>query len=129
MTEACLTKDCLVMVLEDEVLVSSLLEMILIEQGWRVAGPFRSNRTALEWLETSTPDVALIDFNIADGNSTGTAGKLREMGVPLVVISGYPKSMARDDDLQAADWLEKPFSEEAVFTAVAKALGLPRTAA
>lgn len=121
--------DRLVMVLEDEIFVSSLLELILEEQGWSVGGPFRSNRVALDYLERMRPDAALIDFNIADGNSSATARRLRELGIPFVVLSGYPKSMARSDDLRTAEWLDKPFSEDQVIRLIATALDRARPAA
>ncbi len=111
-----------VMVLEDEIFVSSLLELILQDQGWLVGGPFRTNRLALDYLEMSRPDVALIDFNIADGNSSQTAARLRELGIPFVVVSGYPKSMARGEDLSVAEWLEKPFSEDQLIDSLTRAL-------
>jgi two-component SAPR family response regulator len=121
--------NCHVMVLEDEVFVSSMLEMILQEQGWSVGGPFRSNRVALDYLEKARPDAALIDFNIADGTSAATATRLRELGIPFVVVSGYPKSMARSEDLRFAEWLDKPFSEDAVLRSLSQALEQARPAA
>jgi len=117
------------MVLEDEVFVSSMLEMILQDQGWSVGGPFRTNRVALDYLESSRPDAALIDFNIADGTSAATASRLRELGIPFVVVSGYPKSMARSEDLRLAEWLDKPFSEDAVLRSLTHALEQARPAA
>ncbi len=117
------------MVLEDEVFVSSMLEMILQEQGWSVGGPFRTNRVALNYLESARPDAALIDFNIADGTSAATATRLRELGIPFVVVSGYPKSMARSEDLRVAEWLDKPFSEDAVLRSLTQALEQTRPAA
>jgi two-component SAPR family response regulator len=122
MSRAGLTASAQVMVLEDEIFVSSLLEMILQDQGWSVGGPFRSNRVALDYLEKNRPDVALIDFNIADGTSAATASRLRELGVPFVVVSGYPKSMARSEDLQLAPWLDKPFTEDALVRCLSHAL-------
>jgi two-component SAPR family response regulator len=122
MSQACPTANAHVMVLEDEIVVSSLLEMILQDQGWSVGGPFRTNRVALDYLEKNRPDVALIDFNIADGTSAATASRLRELGVPFVVVSGYPKSMARSEDLQLAPWLDKPFTEDALVRCLSHAL-------
>jgi two-component SAPR family response regulator len=117
------------MVLEDEVFVSSMLEMILQDQGWSVCGPFRTNRVALDYLQSARPDAALIDFNIADGTSAATAARLRELGIPFVVVSGYPKSMARSEDLRIAEWLDKPFSEDALLRSLTQALEQTRPAA
>lgn len=115
-------KGCLVMVLEDEAFVSSLIEMMLEDEGWSVGGPFRTNQLALEYLERARPDVALIDFNIADGNSALTARRLRELGIPFVVVSGFPKSMAKNEDLRAAEWVDKPFSELTVLQSLSAAI-------
>jgi CheY-like chemotaxis protein len=122
MARASLEKTRLVMVLEDETMIASLITTIIEDHGWSVGGPFRTNRESLEWLESERPDAALMDFNIADGNSALTARRLRELGIPFVVLSGYPKSMARHEELQAAPWLEKPFSEESVLRALNEAL-------
>ena len=122
-------KGCLVMVLEDEAFVSSLIEMMLEDEGWSVGGPFRTNHLALEYLERARPDVALIDFNIADGTSGLTARRLRELGIPFVVVSGFPKSMAKNEDLRAAEWVDKPFSELTVLQSLSAAIARGRSAA
>ncbi|MDB5641185.1 MAG: Signal transduction histidine kinase [Hyphomicrobiales bacterium] len=128
MSQACQTT-CHVMVLEDEIIVSSLIEMILQDQGWSVDGPFRTNRVALAYLEKERPDAALIDFNIADGTSAATASRLLELGIPFIVVSGYPKSMARSEVLRVAPWLDKPFSEDAVLRCLSQALDKAQPAA
>jgi DNA-binding response OmpR family regulator len=129
MSQARPTTSCHIMVLEDEVIVSSFIEMILQDRGWAVDGPFRSNRVALSWLEAGRPDAALIDFNIADGTSAATASRLRELGIPFIVVSGYPKSMARSEDLRLVPWLDKPFSEDAVLRCLTEALAPSRPTA
>ncbi|MDB5510136.1 MAG: hypothetical protein JWL93_2605 [Hyphomicrobiales bacterium] len=117
-----LPSECVVLVLEDEIFISSLIEMMLEDHGWSVGGPFRSNRLALDFLDQARPDVALLDFNIADGSSAETAHRLRELGIPFVVVSGYPKSMTKSPDLQQAEWLDKPFSEDRVIESLATAM-------
>ncbi|MDB5652320.1 MAG: hypothetical protein JWL62_3840 [Hyphomicrobiales bacterium] len=124
-----MSKGLLVLVLEDEAFVSSLIEMMLEDEGWSVGGPFRTNRLALEYLEQARPDVALIDFNIADGTSGATAHRLSELGIPFVVVSGFPKSMAKNDELRAAQWLDKPFSEIQVLESLHEAVAGARPTA
>jgi CheY-like chemotaxis protein len=122
MARASLAQTRLVMVLEDESMIASLIKTIVEDQGWSVGGPFRTNRESLDWLEGERPDAALMDFNIADGNSALTARRLRELGIPFIIVSAYPKSMARHEELQAVPWIEKPFSEESVLQALDEAL-------
>ena len=111
-----------VMVLEDEAFVSSLIEMMLEDYGWTIDGAFRTNRAAVDYLQTSRPHVALIDFNIADGTSNPTAVRLRDLGIPFVVVSGFPRAMAKGNELEAAAWLDKPFSETKVIQSLQAAM-------
>lgn len=122
MSRACLAETRRIMVLEDETMIAALIKTIIEDHGWSVGGLFRTNRESLEWLEGERPDAALLDFNIGDGHSAQTARRLRELGIPFVVVSGYPKSMARHEELQGAPWVEKPFSEDSLLRALKEAL-------
>lgn len=100
-----------ILVVEDEVIVSGLIAEILADSGLKVAGPFRSNKDALSFLDHFRPDAAVLDFNIADGNSSPIAERLRELGVPFIVASAYPKDIASGPVALALRWISKPFSE------------------
>jgi len=100
-----------ILVVEDEIMVSGLIADILIDSGLKVAGPFRSNRDCLNFLEPERPDAAVLDFNIADGTSGPIAQRLQEMGVPFIVASAYPKEIASRPVVSALRWISKPFSE------------------
>ncbi len=75
-----------VLVLDDEIWVATSVIDILAEFGLRVAGPFRSNATALSYLADHTPDVAILDFNVADGTSGRTAERLIELRTPFLAV-------------------------------------------
>jgi len=100
-----------ILVVEDEIMVSGLIADILIDSGLKVAGPFRSNRDCLNFLEHERPDAAVLDFNIADGTSGPIAQRLQEMGVPFIVASAYPKEIASGPAVSALRRISKPFSE------------------
>jgi DNA-binding response OmpR family regulator len=111
-----------VLVLDDEVWVATSVVDILAEFGLRVAGPFRSNATALSYLADHTPDVAILDFNVSDGTSGRTAERLIELQTPFLVVSGSPKESSIGTEFRRAEWLEKPFSEAALIARISRLL-------
>ena len=111
-----------ILVVEDELMVSALIADILVDSGLKVAGPFRSNRDCLNFLEHDRPDAAVLDFNIADGNSGPIAKRLQELGVPFIVASAYPKEIASGPVVSALRWISKPFSETSLTEGVCACL-------
>jgi DNA-binding response OmpR family regulator len=99
-----------VLVLDDEVWVAASVVDILAKLRLRVAGPFRSNATALSYLADHTVDAAILDFNVADGTSGRTAERLIALRTPFLVISGSPKESCKGSEFRSAAWLEKPFA-------------------
>lgn len=111
-----------ILVVEDEVIVSGLSAAILTDSGLKVAGPFRSNRDCLNFLDHGRPDAAVLDFNIADGNSGPIALRLQELGVPFIVASAYPREIASGPVASALRWISKPFSEASLTEGVCACL-------
>ncbi len=87
-----------ILVLEDEFLNAMLLEDVIIEAGGFVVGPVRSNREALDLIGRHPIDLALIDVNVADGDTSPTLRVLMENGVPTMVCTGgmLPLAMRRE---------------------------------
>lgn len=111
-----------ILVVEDEIIVSGLIADILRDSGLKVAGPFRSNRDCLNFLDNDRPDAAVLDFNIADGTSGPIAQRLQELGVPFIVASAYPKEIASGPVSSALRWISKPFSEASLTEGVCACL-------
>jgi ActR/RegA family two-component response regulator len=78
----------LVMVVEDDRLTSDTLEIALESREYRVLGPAASVRGARELLESSTPDIALIDARLATTESDGLLASLTTRHVPICVLTG-----------------------------------------
>lgn len=78
-----------ILVVEDEALVAMLVEDALLDAGATVLGPVASVQEALVLLETETPDVAVLDLNLAGEVSTPVADVLAARGIPFVVATGY----------------------------------------
>src|SRR5918998_1887406 len=90
----------LCLLIEDQALIGMALEASLEDAGFRVAGPFMSNAEALAWLETHTPDVALLDVLLKDGPCTAVARALRGRSVPFAIYSGL-KPFGRPPELES----------------------------
>ncbi len=97
------------LVAEDEALVSMLIEEELSEAGFRVVGPFRTCAGASAWLERNTPDIATIDYQLADGPCTDLAAELRRRGVPFVLLTGLPPE-DMPEPFRGAPMFQKPSS-------------------
>ncbi|WP_114188421.1 response regulator [Microvirga aerophila] len=107
----------LVLILEDEVLIGINLQDDLQDAGFRVAGPFTTCSAALEWLQTATPDTAILDAALRDGPCREIAQELGNRAVPFLIYSGY----GPDQELLAAfhriTWIEKPVPPSALVQA------------
>ena len=93
-----------VLVVEDEALVSMLLEDMLIDLGCTVLGPLMRIRDALNFIAESGPqiDIAILDVNIAGEVSFSVAEALQALGKPFVLSTGY------DDGGIDLRWRDRP---------------------
>jgi DNA-binding response OmpR family regulator len=98
------------LVLEDQALIGMALEASLEDAGFQISGPFVRVRDALKWLQTHTPDLALLDLELRDGPCTQLATTLRGRGVPFAIYSGVRPPTVRPPEFDNVPWLEKPVS-------------------
>jgi CheY-like chemotaxis protein len=102
-----------VLVVEDEMLIGMDLVMLLEEWGCSATGPVRTVASALSAVEAQRPDVAILDVNLGDGEtSIPIAMELAESGIPFAFLTGYDPSRL-DDGATAlkAPFLRKPVNE------------------
>ncbi len=97
-----------ILVVEDEMLVSMLVEDMLTDLGCSVVGPAASLDEALVLAGDSEIDIALLDVNLAGKAIYPVADVLKARGVPFVFASGYGEPNA-DGPHKAAPTLQKPF--------------------
>ena len=97
-----------VLVVENELVIGLDLADGLTGLGYRIAGPFGLSAEALSWLESHTPDLAILDLGLADGTGLDVARDLRRRGVPFVVFSGASLKDQVDGELSRMPWVEKP---------------------
>lgn len=80
-----------VLVVEDELLISMVIEDILADEGCQVIGPFASLPDALAATRRGGFDLALLDVNLRGEKVYPVAEILAEQGVPFMFLSGYGK--------------------------------------
>jgi CheY-like chemotaxis protein len=97
-----------VLVVEDESLVAMMLEDMLDTIGYQVAGVASNIEQAQQTIVDAAFDVVLLDVNLKGALSFGIAEKLRAMGVPFVLSTGYGQ-MGVPAAYRDAPIIAKPF--------------------
>lgn len=78
-----------VLIVEDEALLAMDLEYMLEEAGHQPIAQADSLETALRAVEAHRPDIALVDIQLAFGESgLHVAEQLRERGIPVLFSTG-----------------------------------------
>ncbi len=110
-----------VLVVEDEALVSMLVEDELRDAGAEILGPACSLADALRLVEMAAADggisAAVLDINL-DGRHVGpVADRLASLGVPFLFATGYGEGCDTGGH-GAVPTLHKPFAPEMLITAI-----------
>ncbi|WP_323763929.1 response regulator [Marinovum sp.] len=112
-----------ILVLDDDPLLALDVGTTLEEGGFGLFGLCHSVREAEAMLADDTPDAAVLDVNLGRGEtSLPVAQRLRELGVPFVLLSGYEPS-AFPPELQSAQRMAKPFRPQELLRTVGEMLG------
>lgn len=114
--------DFSIVYVEDEVIVAIEISEQLKELGFREVRTAHTLRAAEHLVQTSLPDIALLDVNLGNGErSTDLGVQLRDQGVIVVFASGYNKGElgAR---LQSFEFLEKPIGSIEIASLLRKIL-------
>jgi CheY-like chemotaxis protein len=100
-----------VLIVEDEALISMLLDDMVKDLGFQVVGPALKLKHALALSAHERIDVALLDINLGDSAVYPIADLLTERGIPFVFSTAYDSGVipAR---FQAITVLQKPFSSQ-----------------
>ena len=78
-----------ILVVEDEFLVATLIEDMLVAAGCVVAGPVPRLSEALEAVDHETFDAAVLDVNLGGERVYPVADALSRRNVPFVFVTGY----------------------------------------
>jgi CheY-like chemotaxis protein len=123
MTDPATLKGLRVLVVEDEMMVSMLIEDMLTDLGCTVIGPAARLDEAMELAGKGGIDCAVLDVNLGGQPIFPLADYLRQQGAPFAFATGYGDAGLRDVD-RGSPVLQKPFREGDL----ARVLGELRTA-
>ena len=99
-----------VLVVEDEMMVSMLIEDMLSDMGCTVMGPASRLDEAMALAREVDIDCAVLDVNLGGQPIFPLADLLRERGRPFAFATGYGDAGLRDVD-RGSPVLQKPFRE------------------
>ena len=110
-----------VLVVEDEIIVSWLLEDMLADLGIVVVGPAACVKQALAMIDGEAIDAAVLDVNLNGQPSYPLADALAARGVPFVFSTGYATN-SLPDGYRTVPTLQKPFHRSELADALATVL-------
>ncbi len=114
-----------ILVVDDEPLISMLVEGWLAELGCDVVGPARSVEEGLDLADDGQLDGAILDVNLAGENSYSVANALQEKGVPFAFATG-DGSLDANSGFDDPILLAKPFNFDGVKAVLDKLLASSR---
>jgi CheY-like chemotaxis protein len=107
-----------VLVVEDEVMIRMLLEEMLGDLGYDVAGAAGGLDEAMALARDADIDVAILDVNLSGNPVYPVAEVLAERGVPFIFSTGYGEQ-GLPDSYRDCQLLQKPFQTENLEQALA----------
>lgn len=117
-----------VLVLEDEVIIALDLEMTLNEFGFADVLITSSVDQAFTLLETYEISAAILDFSLGVETAEPVIARLKEKGVPFIVMTGYMDRTHMGDGADEWPLLGKPASAAALTQALTKIGIMPNAA-
>ncbi len=112
-----------ILVVEDEAMVSMLLEDMVLDCGGRIVGPVATFDQALAAARAAEFDVAILDLNLNGTLSYPIAEVIPERGIPVIFATGYGGAGLLER-FQGYSTLQRPFSQRDFAQAVAAACDL-----
>jgi CheY-like chemotaxis protein len=108
-----------VLIVEDESLLSLLLEEMLDDLGCKVVGTASTVTDALDAVGTVSADAAILDIKLGKEKSFAVAEALAARGVPFVFATGYGDGQV-EDRWRDRPVLQKPFAQDQLAEALAR---------
>jgi CheY-like chemotaxis protein len=110
-----------ILVVEDEALISAMVEDMLCSLGAIVIGPASTIEKGLTLAATEAIDAALLDVNIRDKRIDPVADILQSRGIPMLFATGYGARAFVEGSKPA--YIDKPYTQETLASALTKILG------
>jgi two-component system response regulator HydG len=115
-----------ILVIDDDRDTCLLLNRFLTRKGYQVTEMY-SGKRALNYLETSEPDLVLCDFRLDDMDATQLLANIKSKypKVPVIIITGYGdiRTAVRVMKLGAMDYIIKPLLPDEIIFTIGQAFG------
>lgn len=99
-----------IFLIEDDEAIIRMLTGFLTEEGFSVRTA-AGQQAAIAAMEAGTPDLALVDITLSEGNGFAVCSWAREHRIPVIFLtaSGDEYSVVTGLDMGADDYISKPF--------------------
>ena len=111
-----------ILVVEDDFLISTELDMILADAGATVVGPCRTVAQAERVIAGSQISAAILDFRLGDATTLPVAAQLHRHGIPFVFFTGQTNAPQIESACPGAKVISKPFQRRTIIAALADVL-------
>jgi len=110
-----------ILIVEDQAAISILVEDLLVDSGYDVAGTAASMDQALDIARNSVVDGAVLDIQLGDTPVYPLADLLHSIGVPFIFSTGY-QGTTIPERFKGVPVVVKPYGSEAFVGALQAAL-------
>ena len=119
------------LVIDDEELARKrVLNLLEDVEDIEVIGECSNGRTAIERINTDKPDLIFLDINMKDMNGFEVLKRVEIANKPVVIfVTAYDNYALKAFDVDAFDFLLKPFKDERFFRTIDKVLKTTKTEA
>ena len=117
-----------ILIVEDEPLISMMLEDWICEMGHEPLGPVSTVQGAMDFIGTTECDAAILDLNLHRQRSDAVADMLCSRGVPFAFATGESPG-GIDTRFSNRPTVTKPYNYEGVERVVTALIAHPQPAA
>ena len=110
-----------ILIAEDNMLIAMETEELLLEKGCKKVTTVGNVADGLAALEAENFEFALLDVNLGIETSAEIAVRLRELGVPFALSTGFGENIADRTPYGDAPILTKPYANEDLFAVLGNA--------
>lgn len=117
-----------VLIADDEELARKKMKRLLGKfEGFEIVEEATNGEEALQLIRKSKPDIAFLDIEMPGLNGIEVAAALTDDDIPYIVFAtAYNEHAIKAFELNAIDYLLKPFNEERLGNCLDKIKGSPR---